>query len=77
MKTVSTAATRTSRKISGQKLTIGLDLATARAGTVCRMKPAGYDRSRECGRMRKRCRKSSGPCRVVVSRLLQPPRHSS
>jgi hypothetical protein len=40
MKKVSTAATKQSRNISQQKLTIGLDLGIATVGIACWMEPA-------------------------------------
>ena len=67
MKKVSTAATMQSRNISRQKLTIGLDLGD-RNCWYCVVDEAGrYKGNSESGRMRKRCAKSSAPCRAVGS----------
>src|SRR5438270_10299991 len=67
MKKVSIRAAAQSSNISQQKLTIGLDLAIATAGTASWMRPVRYNWNSEFVRVRKRCRKSSGACPTVGS----------
>jgi hypothetical protein len=62
MKKVSTAATKQSRNISRQRLTIGLDREIATVGTACWMKWGRYNWSSVCERLRKRCAKFSARC---------------
>ena len=67
MKKVSIAATKQSRNISQQKLTIGLDLGD-RNSWYCVVDEAGQIQlEQRVGRMRKGCAKSSAPCRTAGS----------
>ena len=54
MKKVSTVAAKPSKKISQQKLTVGLDLEIVTAGTACWTNPARYNWSSASAPMRKR-----------------------
>ena len=67
MKKVSTVGAKPSKKISQQKLTVGLDLEIATAGTACWTNPARYNWSNASGAMRKRCGKSLASCRTAGS----------
>jgi hypothetical protein len=59
MKKVSTLATKQSRNLSVQRLTIGLDLGDGNSWYCVVVKPARHNGSSESVRMGRRCRKSS------------------
>jgi len=68
MKKLSTTATKQSRNISQQKLTIGLDPGD-RNSWYCVLDETGQIQlGRESERVQKRCRKSSAQCRSAGSR---------